>query len=320
MAITFWGVQGTVNEVQWANLAQGFSQKYTLVRGNPVTASGRVVTIPARLSVGCGVAVDNNTNETLTVPTPAAGQWHLLVLRRVWGASRGASYMLIPGPTTTDALQTTPPTSLPGVRNVTPGVMDDEPVAWVHTRASVTTLTLFQMSARQNGVVFGPWGLWSGAEQGIYRALSLSDSREYRWSGTAWVLADMGHITLARSTGTANVAAGTRFLDTAVTGLAVGTVVEVEIDALTVSGTAGAYDTLTLRYTTDGTAPTSASALLENRTMRTMPLPAGNGVVGMPGIRARHIIPAARRIRVAAFCTANVYGPDGYNLTITRVG
>lgn len=186
MAITLWGVQGTVNEVQWAKLATGLSQKYTLVSGNPITASGRTLTITPRLSVGCGVAVENSTNESVVTPVPTTGQWFLLCLRRVWGASRGASYVLVNGPTTADAVQAAPPTTLPGTRNSTPGVMDDEPVAWVHARASTTTLNIFQMSARPNAVVAGVWALWNGAEQGIYRAFSEADGLEYLWNGSSW--------------------------------------------------------------------------------------------------------------------------------------
>ena len=214
MAISLWGVQGTVNEIQWAKLAQGFSQKYTLVNGNPVTAAGRTLTITPRLSVGCGVAVENSTNETVVTPTPTTGQWFLLVLRRVWGASRGASYALVNGPTTSDAAQTVPPSTLPGARNNTPGVMDDEPVAWVHARASTMALNIFQMSARPNGVVFGPWGLWSGEEQGIYRALSLSNMVEYRWSGTQWERDDQfifGALTSITQAGTSSAKTNMNF-------------------------------------------------------------------------------------------------------------
>lgn len=201
MAITLWGVQGTVNEVQWAKLAAGLSQKYTLVTGNPITSSGRTLTITPRLSVGCGVAVDNSTNESVVTPVPTTGQWFLLCLRRVWGVSRGASYVLINGPTTADAVQTATPATLPGTRNSTPGVMDDEPVAWVHARSSTTTLNIFQLSARPGATLLSRWGAWDAIEQGFTFARVENSGttllwRENKFVATATRLALANNISL----------------------------------------------------------------------------------------------------------------------------
>lgn len=186
MAINVWGTQGTVNEVQWAKLAEGFGQKYTLVSGNAVTSSGRNLSIPARVSIGCGVAVEVTTAETRAVSIPAAGQWFLLVLRRQWGASRGATFELIPGPTTTDAVQTAPPAALPAARNKTPGLIDDEPVAWVHARASVTTLTIWQMQTKRDGRIPGIWAMYDANEQGLYTVFAEADNTEYVLINGVW--------------------------------------------------------------------------------------------------------------------------------------
>lgn len=186
MAINVWGTQGTVNEVQWAKLAEGFGQKYTLVSGNAVTSSGRNLSIPPRVSIGCGVAVEVTTAETRAVPVPAAGQWFLLVLRRQWGANRGATFELINGPTTTDAAQTTPPTTLPAARNKQPGLIDDEPVAWVHARASTTTLAIWQMQTKRDGRVPGIWAMFDANEQGMFDVFSEADGATFVWLSGAW--------------------------------------------------------------------------------------------------------------------------------------
>lgn len=186
MADFWWGFQGTVNEVQWAKLMAGLGQKYTLVSGDPVRSTGRTVFIDPRLQIGAGVAFEHDAVKSLVVPTPAAGQWHLLVARRVWGGTPSVSYVLIPGATTADAAQATPPATLPAARNKTPGLTDDEPVAWIHTRASTTTLTLFQMSTKRDGRVPGIWAMFSPDEQGMFSVFSEADNSEYVWIAGAW--------------------------------------------------------------------------------------------------------------------------------------
>lgn len=148
MAMTIAGFQGTVSETQWAQIMTAVAQKYTLTSGDPVRSSGRTLLIDPRASVGAGVLVVTDTLTSVTVPAPATGQWHLLVLRRTWGASRSAQYILIPGATGPNAAQTAPPTTLPAGRSSSVGVVDDEPVAWVYARSGTTELQLWQLSER----------------------------------------------------------------------------------------------------------------------------------------------------------------------------
>lgn len=185
--MTLAGFQGTVNEVQWGKLLSGVGQKYVLASGGDVTSAGRTLTVPPRVDIGCGVMVEENASTNITVPTPAAGQWHLLVLRRSW-STRTAAYQLIPGATTADAAQTAPPATLPAARQKTPGITDDEPVAWVHTRASTTLLSIWQLSAKSGGVVPGPWALLDPVEQGMGVAYSESTGEVYAQNGTSWRL------------------------------------------------------------------------------------------------------------------------------------
>ena len=159
MAMTLAGFQGTVTEVQWAKLMGAVGQKYVLASGGGIASAGRTLTIPPRVSIGCGVLVDESSVTNIVVPTPAAGQWHLLVLRRAW-STRTAAYQLIPHTATTDAVQAAPPGGFPAARQKIAGGADDEPVAWVHTRASTTVLTIWQMSTTPGGIVDGTWALW----------------------------------------------------------------------------------------------------------------------------------------------------------------
>lgn len=204
MADFWYGFQGTVNEVQWAGLMAGVGQKYTLVSGDPVRSTGRTVYVDPRTQIGCGVVFGHDAVKSLVVPTPASGQWHLLVARRTWGGSPSVAYSLVAGTTTADAAQTTPPVSLPGARNKNVGVVDDEPIAWVHTRASTTTLTLFQMSTKRDGRIPGLWAMFDPNEQGIYEVYNEADSKQYVWSGSAWVnpLPDLSKLPVAMASGT----------------------------------------------------------------------------------------------------------------------
>lgn len=205
MAIETAGFQGTVSESQWAEIAKGFGQKYTLVEGPAVRSSGRIVYVDPRASVGAGVLVKNTTVESLTIPAPATGtgQWYLVALRRTWGASRGAAYVLIPGLAGTNAAQTAPPANFPAARNKQVGLLDDEPVAWAYTRSGTSTLQLWPMHARPSAVVPGLWALWDALEQGFMRAWSEADGAEALAVGSAWILQgyDTGWVACVRASG-----------------------------------------------------------------------------------------------------------------------
>lgn len=204
MADYWWGFQGTVNEAQWAKLMGGYGQKYTLVNGDPVRSTGRTLYVDPRLQIGCGVAFEHDAVKTVAVPVPAAGAWHLLVARRTWGSSPSVTYALVAGATTADAEQSTPPAALPAARNKTPGLLDDEPVAWVHARASTTTLKLWQMSVKRDGRVPGIWAIYDAAEQGIFTAFSEADNGLYDWVGGSLV----GRATVMSLTSNIGIPAG----------------------------------------------------------------------------------------------------------------
>lgn len=185
MAMTIAGFQGTVSETQWAQIMTAVAQKYTLVSGDPVRSSGRTLLIDPRTSVGAGVMVATDTVTSVTVPAPTTGQWHLLVLRRTWGVSRSAQYMLIPGATGPNAAQAAPPSTLPAGRNKSVGVVDDEPVAWVYARSGTTELQIWQMSAKPGGIIPGMWAVWDLAEQGPLQRAGVLTAPAAPWDFTS---------------------------------------------------------------------------------------------------------------------------------------
>ncbi|QAB18336.1 hypothetical protein Leucomu_13205 [Leucobacter muris] len=184
MAMTIAGFQGTVSETQWAQIMTAVAQKYVLTSGDPVRSSGRTLLIDPRASVGAGVLVATDTITSVAVPAPTTGQWHLLVLRRTWGAARSAQYLLIPGATGPNSAQTAPPSTLPAGRNRSVGVVDDEPVAWVYARSGTTELQLWQMSAKPAGVIPGPWAFWDAAEQGPLSRAGIMTNPAAAWNAT----------------------------------------------------------------------------------------------------------------------------------------
>lgn len=118
--------------------------------------------------------------------------------------------------------------------------------------------------------------------------------------------------------GTANVSANLPFLDVTVHGETPGKAVEVELSSLGVSSPkAGTIAAAVIRYTTDGSVPSSTSPVLV--VVRSAPLPSGGAVSSIPGGAGRVQVGASGKLRFAVFVSANVHGPDGYWLKISRL-
>lgn len=171
MAIVTAGFQGSVSEVQWGKINSVPDRKYRLIAGTPVRgAATRQVIVDPRGSVGCGVLVENTTAETLSAPAVGAGtgRWYLLVLRRTWGTSRGAAYLLLEGDATANAVQSVMPNAFPASRQESPGLVDDEPVAWVHIRSGTSVPKIWNlMRLKHNGVLTDPSTAWASTANGI---------------------------------------------------------------------------------------------------------------------------------------------------------
>lgn len=160
MALSSVGFNGTVNDIQWASLAPGLGQTYTVDAYGHLKATAvagvRNVTISAGSATGRGVKTTLSADETVALPIPAAGQWHLLVLRRVT-ATKATTLVAIPHTTTVDGSQYDYPGSYPAAMHSTPGVDDDQPLWWAFVGLGNTDIKLVDLrkvAERPDGLMF----------------------------------------------------------------------------------------------------------------------------------------------------------------------
>lgn len=198
MAVQMWGVEGTVSEVQWAQMMAIATQKYTRAAPVGATLGASAITIPAFQSVGAGVACFDDQSTSVPFPSsPISGRWYLLVLRRTWGLSPSAQHVWLLGSTGTGITATNPPRSLPATRLVQPGQVDDEPVLWFYYHSTAGSRRIVDASNQAGATAQTAAGLWDPAEQGFSDAhvltnpLSVSDRNNrtagrYRAHGGSW--------------------------------------------------------------------------------------------------------------------------------------
>lgn len=148
MAITSIGYDGTINEVEFAKLMAIAGLRYAVNGPTDFQAAAvpgnRQVTVGPGIAYGVGVKSSSSANELVTFPTPSAGAWHLVIVRRDWAANTSV-VMAIAGATTTTVTPTSPPTSYPAGLNQNPGVLDDQPIAWVWVNAGSTALSVYDL-------------------------------------------------------------------------------------------------------------------------------------------------------------------------------
>lgn len=150
MTLSYAGYDGTVNELQWALMHSLTDAQYACATTSDLACtdggSRRISTAPGT-AFGYGVLVQNSAAILTVIPSPAAGQWFLVCLRRDW-VNNNASIVAIAATTGADAAAGTPP-NLPTKGTAggsaftgNPGVLDDQPLAWVWARASTTALAV----------------------------------------------------------------------------------------------------------------------------------------------------------------------------------
>lgn len=116
--------------------------KVTPVAGN------RQVTVAAGTAFGRGVTTVLSTPETQSIAAPTNGQWHLLVLRRIW-ATKTTSLQVIAHTTTTTTPPTAPPLTYPGGLLSSPGVQDDQPIAWLWVNSGSTAVVVVPLNKQR---------------------------------------------------------------------------------------------------------------------------------------------------------------------------
>lgn len=138
MAITeSYGYAGTVNAPQWARLvpyAGGMDYGVLSDADWRPTSGGpgdRAVTMAPGIGWGRGVLDVNGAPVTVNHPSASGVRWDLVCARRVWG-TKVTSFEIVPGGSSP---------SIP-VREVTPGVEDEQPIALVQITNSAVTQVL----------------------------------------------------------------------------------------------------------------------------------------------------------------------------------
>lgn len=141
MAFTSIGYDGTVNELQWAALVPSVGSstygvmgagdlKVTAVPGQPL-----MVSVAAGTAWGHGVMDTEVANTTITCDAITSGtRYDLITVRRDWQPLAG-------GPTSIAKVTGTGDKVIPGAREDTPGVIDDQPLALVQWTAGQTQPT-----------------------------------------------------------------------------------------------------------------------------------------------------------------------------------
>lgn len=149
MTITAGGFAGSLDETQWAQLASLIGTEYSINGTNDCRVTARTgvreVAVANGRAYGHGVLAEVDSQAPIALPAPAAGQWHLIVIRRNWTAHT-VTIVAVPGGTSTNATPASAPASYPAL-NSTPGVLADQPLAWAWVNSTSTTVTVFDVRA-----------------------------------------------------------------------------------------------------------------------------------------------------------------------------
>lgn len=170
MAIIDWGYAGTIGEVQWAQMAQMLGNDYCVDAPASLAVTSptgtRNLVVSTGLAFGKGIVSQVGANETLPLPVPTSGAWHLLVLRRVWGTKK-STFVLIPGATVgSTAIPTAPPSLYPAGLTQLPGNQDDMPVAWAFVNSANTNVGIWQLTKMPGAASINTF--WSDAQRDAY--------------------------------------------------------------------------------------------------------------------------------------------------------
>lgn len=187
MTTTSYGYTGSLNAGTWAQ-GEGFTGARVKGSGDlQVTAVGgsRAVNIAAGEAFSSGVRTVVTGSETVSLSTPAAGQFFLIVAHRNWGTN-ATSFVALDGPTTTTSVPTSAPTAPPSGYASTPGTSEDQALAWAWVNFSSTTVTIFDVRAvLSDGIPVVPStaGLYLLRGQ-VGQLAATSDGNVYKRTGT----------------------------------------------------------------------------------------------------------------------------------------
>jgi hypothetical protein len=150
MAFTATGYDGTVDELGFAQLMLLAGNRHTVPTRASFAATqvggSRAISLTAGQAYAPGVRVSSDAAVRVDLPAPAAGQWHLIVLRRAWSTNAVTVEAL-----TSNALITTTatPTAIPATSmvdlNSSPGATDDQPLYWAWVNNATVAVALVDL-------------------------------------------------------------------------------------------------------------------------------------------------------------------------------
>lgn len=158
MAVTSWGYNGPLYQENWARLAAQMGVRHVVNPDsgtNPLRvaaiAGNRRISISPGSAVAAGVLVELDTAQVIDLEALAGiavgvGRWYLVVLRRTWGEEPTSTIEAIYDRTTaTITARTETPPTFPAAFRSEPGVVDDQPLAWVWFNGSNTNVQTFDL-------------------------------------------------------------------------------------------------------------------------------------------------------------------------------
>jgi hypothetical protein len=182
------GFDGPLPEADWATIAGLMGVDYAVAtpsdwKVTPI-AGDRKVSVAAGKGIGFGVLAQTNAAHLLTIATPTVGRWWLLVCRRNWsGAGGSTSFELIGGDATTSTLPLAAPTVFPALRQNMPGVLDDQPLAWLWVNSSSTSVAVWNIARPSIGTRFAEA---EKAKRQIVRRSSFTDRDSDTFEPGGW--------------------------------------------------------------------------------------------------------------------------------------
>lgn len=141
-----YGFDGVFSEAEFSQMwaLGGVDAVQNATAWKVVSGSGRQVTVDRTgWAFAAGVLSKGDTTATVSLATPTAGQWHLIVRRINWAANT-VTVVAVPHTTTATTTPTAAPTTYPTI-NSTPGTMYDQVLGWAWVTTANTLTTVFDL-------------------------------------------------------------------------------------------------------------------------------------------------------------------------------
>lgn len=147
MTVTNAGFDGTVDEARLAKIF-GLTGVDAVSGWQAIQGTGRSVDVTPGDAFAKFVHSISDANQNVPVPNPVSGgAWHLLCRSLDWQPTTGTCTLnLRAGATTTATVPTQPPAAYPAGRLNNPGVLYDQPLAWLWVNSANTTVTIFNIA------------------------------------------------------------------------------------------------------------------------------------------------------------------------------